>query len=576
MKNLLFLLLISPIIYGCSKSETEPENPQLSLPVVTTATIAELTENSALSGGEITNDGGATIISRGVVWSTSDNPTISDNKTTDGTGHGSFTSAISGLNSNTTYYVRAYAINSEGTAYGNVIVFSTPEKIIEAKAYEGFVYLFTQKEVDDFGSQNFTEINGDLIIGDQTGLRFSQITDLTPLKSIISIERLFIGNTSNLQSLEGLNNIVEAENIQIRYNTSLIDINALNQLKRVNSGLEIWFNGSLEVLNSFNNLAEAANVTVGNNTSLLQIEGFENLVNSGSINIISNSSLTEVVGFDQLTSIGYNLHIDDNHVLKAINGFNMLETTGYLNPSVKANRGIFINGNKLLKTIAGFEKLQATTQIIISDNVSLEIIDGLNNLVATEFLELHNTNLSTLNCFLNLVSMGTFYFSHNPNIETFGNFQNINDIGKIRIANNALLQNIDAFKDMDHNTITSVIISGNHSLNSLLGLSGINNISGNLEINDSPLIENLIGLEFLDHVGGYFDLNVNPFLANLDALQNLNFVGSNFRILNNQNLKNFCGLQQLFRNGNIEGSVSISDNAFNPSSQDIIDGNCAQ
>ena len=95
------------------------------VPTLTTASIINITSNSAVSGGNITTDGGATVTSRGVCWSTSQNPTTSDAKTTDGSGTGTFISNITGLSAGTTYYVRAYAINSVGTAYGNEVSFPT-------------------------------------------------------------------------------------------------------------------------------------------------------------------------------------------------------------------------------------------------------------------------------------------------------------------------------------------------------------------------------------------------------------------------------------------------------------------
>lgn len=101
-------------------------NQLLTLPTLTTkSVIYNITKNSAQSGGNVTDDGGTTVTARGVCWSTSQNPTISDDHTTDGSGTGSFTSSLSGLTRNTTYYVRAYATNSVGTAYGNEISFQT-------------------------------------------------------------------------------------------------------------------------------------------------------------------------------------------------------------------------------------------------------------------------------------------------------------------------------------------------------------------------------------------------------------------------------------------------------------------
>ena len=95
------------------------------LPVLSTVGLSNITTTTASSGGNITSDGGAAITARGVCWSTLHNPLITDNKTNDGTGTGNFTSAITGLNINTTYYVRAYATNAVGTVYGseNSVIF---------------------------------------------------------------------------------------------------------------------------------------------------------------------------------------------------------------------------------------------------------------------------------------------------------------------------------------------------------------------------------------------------------------------------------------------------------------------
>ena len=90
-----------------------------------TAEVTGITCYTAVSGGEVTFDGNVTVTARGICWGTSPNPTIEDNKTTDGTGVGGFTSNLSNLEHNTTYYVRAYATNEVGTAYGEEVTFTT-------------------------------------------------------------------------------------------------------------------------------------------------------------------------------------------------------------------------------------------------------------------------------------------------------------------------------------------------------------------------------------------------------------------------------------------------------------------
>ena len=95
------------------------------LATLTTLPIGNITDIAATTGGNITNDGGTPVTQRGVAWSTSPNPTTANNSTTNGSGTGSFTSNLTGLSASTTYYVRAYATNSAGTAYGNEVSFTT-------------------------------------------------------------------------------------------------------------------------------------------------------------------------------------------------------------------------------------------------------------------------------------------------------------------------------------------------------------------------------------------------------------------------------------------------------------------
>jgi uncharacterized protein (TIGR02145 family) len=98
------------------------------VPTVTTIPISDITSTTVKSGGIVTGDCGSVVTTRGVVWSTSPNPTISlTTKTTNGSGIGSFTSILINLVPKTTYYVRAYATNSAGIGYGNEITFTTLE-----------------------------------------------------------------------------------------------------------------------------------------------------------------------------------------------------------------------------------------------------------------------------------------------------------------------------------------------------------------------------------------------------------------------------------------------------------------
>jgi hypothetical protein len=109
--------------YGEAKSFT---TVALALPTLTTSAVTNIKFNSALSGGDVTSANGSPITARGVVWNTQPEPTVSNNKTTQDPATGTFQSELTNLATGTTYYVRAYATNAVGTAYGNQLTFNTP------------------------------------------------------------------------------------------------------------------------------------------------------------------------------------------------------------------------------------------------------------------------------------------------------------------------------------------------------------------------------------------------------------------------------------------------------------------
>lgn len=124
MKNCLNKLAIGIIFIGLTGTFQSCKEKK-GIPTVTTAEITGIAERSAVSGGTISDDGGATVHNRGVAWSLDPNPYPYLHLTNDGTGTGTFTSNITGLIGNTTYYVRAFAFNSEGVGYGNEVSFKT-------------------------------------------------------------------------------------------------------------------------------------------------------------------------------------------------------------------------------------------------------------------------------------------------------------------------------------------------------------------------------------------------------------------------------------------------------------------
>jgi uncharacterized protein (TIGR02145 family) len=120
MKNLFYLLFWSSMLSwqltSCKK---------VSLATVTTTAPHSITNITAISGGNVINEGGSGISQRGICWGLTANPTIVGKYTIDGSGLGGYTSTLTSLSANTNYYVRAYAINTAGIAYGNQVTFTT-------------------------------------------------------------------------------------------------------------------------------------------------------------------------------------------------------------------------------------------------------------------------------------------------------------------------------------------------------------------------------------------------------------------------------------------------------------------
>jgi uncharacterized protein (TIGR02145 family) len=118
--SLLLTTTLASTLTGCLFPKEDPEYPEL-----TTDIITDITQTTATSGGFILSDGNADITEKGVCWNQWFTPYSYDSHTSDGTGSGSFTSYITGLQPNTMYYVRAYATNEMGTSYGETQTFTT-------------------------------------------------------------------------------------------------------------------------------------------------------------------------------------------------------------------------------------------------------------------------------------------------------------------------------------------------------------------------------------------------------------------------------------------------------------------
>ncbi len=141
---ILTIAAIPFILISCEKGSNNDDTgnpPQVKIPTVTTLSPNLITANTAGTGGSVTSDGGAADTERGLCWGTNSTPTLSDNHVTLGSGKGSFSTTLSGLFQGSTYFVRAYATNSAGTAYGEIQTFTTNYEQSDASYFPIGVWL---------------------------------------------------------------------------------------------------------------------------------------------------------------------------------------------------------------------------------------------------------------------------------------------------------------------------------------------------------------------------------------------------------------------------------------------------
>lgn len=601
--NYKFLHIFFSAIFltGCISEDVgeDTDGPtQAGFPEVTTRTVATSDEGTNVeAGGTIVTNGGSGITARGVCWSTEANPTINDGITTDGMGEGAFTSSVTGLEPNTRYYLRAYATNSLGTSYGDEVDFFTG-KIIRQN-----IFLKSQEEVNSFGAQNYLTIIGNLAIGNiEQG---SDITDLIPLNTLNQVRgELVIGGSARvgdgfirlsnpfLETLDGLESIAfigpfflndfDDKALEISNNASLKNINGLGGLGSFKGDLTIMNNPNLESLAGLEGLTEIDRLLVERNNALTNLNDLanlqdinrtifisnnENLENldilsrlSGSIGgfiLASNPLITNLDFMSAVTRVSGNLGISNNPLLTNIDGLNGIQSVGgFL--SIKETQLIAIDNLNELESVGQY--------VSIRDNVNLETINGLNGLeTLSQYIEIKSNE-----SLINVTGFNNLQTATGTSVTSLGGITITT--AAVRITFNDNLELIDGFENLQE--AKGDFYLGGAALIDISGFENLTTIERDFAMSLNPLLSDISGFRSIKTIGGLLRIQQHRQLQNLDFLSGLETVGERISIFLNTALSDFCGLQTLAQSGFL-GEFYTSSNAFNPTLEEVANGNCS-
>ena len=369
-----------------------------------------------------------------------------------------------------------------------------------------------------------TAIDGD---GVSTTSELSWTTQAKVLESSIKFE-----NQMELDEFgeKGYNQIEGDVYIGSNLNlTDIADLTPLSSISYIRGNLTVTRTScqNLDGLENINDHWIFTEIKIVDNQELLNVDGLSGFVNPYYIYINFNNKLQNIEGLSNVTGTTKECTISSNDVLLDIRGLRNLKNT----PKVE------IAHNDQITDLSGLESLISVSQgVYIFQNERLESAKGLNN----------------------LKSGGFVIFDRNPNLKSVSDLKNLGSVQSFEIIQSPLLQSLDGLEYLKEVT-NALRLSGNKALISLEGIEGV---------------------EFKSNSRNYYHFAIvdSPLITDLDPLANYSIPSGNINIRENTGLTDLCGITRLANdfNDEINDNLSIRDNAFNPSLQDIIDGNCSQ
>jgi len=293
----------------------------------------------------------------------------------------------------------------------------------------------------------------------------------------------------------------------------------------------------------------------------------------GTISLRTQEDLN-TFGANDYTETTGSLNIENSKGPTAITDLNSLESLR------SVTGGVLIGRNEELTSLQGLHNIQFIGNILsIAENPNLESMQGLSGLLELGgpfLLVRQNPKITNLDGFeqvsANNLSLNISDNDLLENVDALSNIQSYS--GDINFFDNPRLQNLNGIQNASFSDIDRLSVAECNILTSIEPLAGISSLNHGLLIYKNPLLTNLEGLNDITNIGFGVDISLNDTLQSIDALSALTSVENTVLLRYNYVLTDFCSLTALVTSGNLDGFFT-EENGYNPTAQDIIDGNCS-
>jgi hypothetical protein len=329
-------------------------------------------------------------------------------------------------------------------------------------------------------------------------------------------------------------------------NTPITDLSPLQDLKHIGKALQIFNVQGITSLHGLENLETVAiDINVNSNDQLADITALSQITETRFIRIARLDALYNLHGLENLTAVESLTIYEMDHLL------NLNELSGL----TTVHNDLNIYGNIALTSLEGLSNLQGPVQTInILYNPVLTSLNGLESIgpVLNDALVLGaNSSLTDLSALSHLTEISSLSLSDNTQLTSLQDLSGLQQItGTIRLSGNTTLSDLGIFCQVNLTELQQVVIENNPVLQDLSCFQSLTTLQGSLFIGNNG-IQNLAGFESLISIAG-------------DLI-----------LINNDHLTDLCALTPLAQNEGIGGEYIVSSNGYNPSLQDLLNGDCS-